>query len=187
MDMENNNKKLCKYCKSEIPEGAKICPNCRKKQGKSGCLIGIIVVVVLFLLVAIFGSSGDDKEPVSSTVSSNSSSESSASGSQEVAEEIEEPIVYTAYSVSELMSDLDSNPLKAAEKYKNQYVELTGRLSNIDSDGKYISLRPQEASFTFANVSCYIQNDDQKLIIMNKSIDDIGNFVPTKTNNKNIP
>ena len=31
-EMENETK-LCKHCKSEIPKGAKVCPNCRKKQG----------------------------------------------------------------------------------------------------------------------------------------------------------
>ena len=25
--------KICKHCQSEIPKKAKICPNCRKKQG----------------------------------------------------------------------------------------------------------------------------------------------------------
>ena len=31
--MKEKKTKVCKYCKSEIDAKAKICPNCRKKQG----------------------------------------------------------------------------------------------------------------------------------------------------------
>ena len=40
MSKETPETKLCKYCKSEIPYDAKVCPNCRKKQTPNGCLIG---------------------------------------------------------------------------------------------------------------------------------------------------
>ena len=36
--------KICKHCKTEIPYDAKVCPQCRKKQKGSGCLVTIIVV-----------------------------------------------------------------------------------------------------------------------------------------------
>lgn len=58
MKMENETK-LCKHCKSEIPKAAKVCPNCRKKQGGIGKWIIIGIVVVIFLAVAFGG--GDDK------------------------------------------------------------------------------------------------------------------------------
>lgn len=49
---------ICKACKSEIPNGAKICPHCRTKQGAvlscSGMLSAFIVVsFVMFLLSSI--------------------------------------------------------------------------------------------------------------------------------------
>lgn len=56
-----NETKICKYCKTEIPKDAKICPNCRKKQkGKLGIIIA--VVVVLFLIGAVAGGGSDDKK-----------------------------------------------------------------------------------------------------------------------------
>ena len=56
--MENETK-LCKHYKTSIPKDAKVCPNCRKKQGGVGKWI-IIGVIVVILLAALFGG-GDDK------------------------------------------------------------------------------------------------------------------------------
>ena len=39
-----------------------------------------------------------------------------------------------------MMSDLDSNAMGASDKYKGKYLEITGKLSNIDAAGKYIDL-----------------------------------------------
>jgi hypothetical protein len=41
--------KLCKYCQSEIPKKAKICPNCCKKQ--SHAITWIIVAIVVFFVI----------------------------------------------------------------------------------------------------------------------------------------
>ena len=86
--------------------------------------------------------------------------------------EVEEEISYTAYNVSELMDDLNSNAMKATDKYEKQYVELTGRLNVIDSSGKYISITPVDDEFAIMGVQCYIKNDDQKTAIMDMSIGD---------------
>lgn len=66
MNQENAKTKLCKHCKTEIPIDAKICPNCKKKQGKSGCLI-IIIAVVIVIIIGIAGMGGSDKTNNSST------------------------------------------------------------------------------------------------------------------------
>lgn len=54
---EINETKLCKYCKTWIPKGAKVCPNCRKKQG--GKLKWIIIAVVVVLVLFAIASGGD--------------------------------------------------------------------------------------------------------------------------------
>ena len=81
--------------------------------------------------------------------------------------------MYTAYTVTQMMDDLNSNSLKAESTYKDQYVEITGRLDVIDSSGKYISLFPENDEFAFIGVQCYIKNDEQKQKVMEMSTGDI--------------
>lgn len=69
--------KICKYCKSEIPKDAKICPYCRKKQ-KSGKWAGIAVVLIVFIFIGIACSGGSDKPKKVATTSSSASVTSSA-------------------------------------------------------------------------------------------------------------
>lgn len=49
--------KTCKYCQTEIPKAAKICPNCRKRQGKRGKVI--LTVMAIILLISVFGGNDD--------------------------------------------------------------------------------------------------------------------------------
>lgn len=56
----NQETKRCKYCKTEIPKEAKVCPNCRKKQNGIGKWIVIAIVVIV--IIAIFAGGGDDKD-----------------------------------------------------------------------------------------------------------------------------
>lgn len=58
--VENVKTKKCKYCKSEIPHDAKVCPVCRKKQGPSGCLLIIEVIVIFFVVFGVLLNHGGD-------------------------------------------------------------------------------------------------------------------------------
>jgi hypothetical protein len=62
MGKEKPTTKICKHCKTEIPYGAKVCPQCRKNQDGKGCLISAIVTVVaisIFVSCSV-GSIADD-------------------------------------------------------------------------------------------------------------------------------
>lgn len=155
----------CKHCGQEIAASARVCPHCGGKNKppiyKRWWFIAIIVIIVL---AAIGGSgSSDSSGSTSSTATSKTAVSSSSS---------EAAIEYTAYTVTELSEDLDSNALKAADKYKGQYVELTGRLSVIDSNGKYISIVDSTDEWAITGVQCYIKNDEQKQVVMDMSIGD---------------
>ena len=154
----------CKHCGQEIAASAKVCPHCGGKNKppiyKRWWFIAIIVIIVL---AAIGGSGSSDS---SGSISSTATSKTAVSSSSEAA------IEYTAYTVTELSEDLNSNALKAADKYKGQYVELTGRLSVIDSNGKYISIVDSTDEWAITGVQCYIKNDEQKQVVMDMSIGD---------------
>ena len=46
-------------------------------------------------------------------------------------------------------------------------LEITGKLSNIDSSGKYINLDPVNSDFSIYGVQCYISDDAQRNAISN--------------------
>lgn len=153
--------KICKHCQSEIPKKAKVCPQCRKKQG--GKLKWIIIGIVVVLIIGVAAGGGDDESKQASESNTEQESAKAKKDKKKVKEdEPQEEISYAPYSVSQMMNDLDSNAMNAESTYKNQYVEITGILSNIDSSGKYISLFPEDNEYAFIGVQCYIKTDDQK-------------------------
>lgn len=189
MDNKNTETKICKHCQSEIPKKAKICPQCRKKQGGIGKII-LIVLVALFLLGS-FGGSEEKSKTTSETVADNSEVASKVETVENASQETEEvpqetevvEIVYTPCKVDEMMDMLKENALKAEKTYQDQYLEITGRLSVIDSDGDYISLYPLNDEWTFTGVQCFIQNEEQ----LNKVLEmRIGDTVTLKGKIKSI-
>lgn len=159
MKKEKPTTKICKHCKTEIPYGAKVCPQCRKKQGANGCLVTIAVLVGIGILGSVFGGGGS------------SSSTSSPSETTVATETTQESISYTPVTVTEMMETLNGNAMKAAETYKDQYLEVTGKLSVIDSNGKYISIFG-DGNFEITGVQCYLKNEEQKTAVMEMSIGD---------------
>ena len=178
MSQNTNEMKVCKHCHSEIPKKAKVCPQCRKKQGGFGKTI-LIVLVVLFLLGS-FGGSEEETKTTSETVANNSEVvskvETVENTSPETEEVTQEPevveIVYTPCKVDEMMDMLEENALKAEKTYQDQHLEITGRLSVIDSDGSYISLYPLNDEWAFTGVQCFIQDDEQLNQVLEMKIGD---------------
>ena len=76
---------------------------------------------------------------------------------QEQTEEIE----YIVATVDEMYETLNDNALKAKKTYDGQYVEVTGILGTIDSNGSYICLDEMNTAYSFYSVQCFVKNDEQ--------------------------
>lgn len=143
--MSNQNIK-CKNCGQEISTKAIVCPNCGVKNKKPFYKRWWFITLAVILVIGIFSSmSNGDKQ---------------ATKEQGNEQQTNQEIVYTDYSVAQLITDLQDNALNAKNKYGGQYVRVTGKLSVIDSSGKYISI--DNGGFDFVNVQCYLKNDEQR-------------------------
>ena len=158
--MSTEKTKKCKYCKTEIPADAKVCPQCRKKL-KGGKLKWVVLIILIGAIIgAVAGES--DSESGGSTTAATSSTTS------EQKKEETTPVEYTSVSVNDMMDALNNNAMGASDKYKGKYLEITGKLTNIDAAGKYIDLMA-DGDFEIIGVQCYIKNDDQKAKIASMS------------------
>lgn len=145
----SNKIKQCKICGKDIATSAKVCPYCGAKNKKPIYKRWwFILLVVLIVLSIIGGLGGADTDTPTDTPAK--------------VEEKEPEIEYTEYTVDELIKDLNKNAASAKDKYDGQYVELTGRLSYVDSDGRHFGIKPLETGLWLESVTCYIKNKEQK-------------------------
>lgn len=147
--MKNKTVRLCKHCKSEMPAGAKVCPTCRRKQG--GKLKYVVIVIAVILVLGAIAGGNDD--------SSSGPSTQKTAGDNKTQKE--QKITYKSVTASQLEEDLTNNALSASDQYQDQYLEISGFLSNIDSDGAYISLDGGKDDFNLISILCYIKDDSQ--------------------------
>lgn len=169
-DNQNPNLKPCKHCGQMMAKSAKVCPSCGGKNKppfyKRPWFIILCVLIVLGAIGTAGGGGNNSSDSVGTSTGTTTENKSSTTA------QVEETIEYTHYDVSEMMDDLNGNAMKAQSKYKGQYIEITGKLSTIDSDGKYISVTRSDDEWAILGVQCSIKSDDQKNQIMEMSIGD---------------
>lgn len=163
-----NKMTVCKACGKEVAKGAKACPNCGKDSRnffeKHKIISGILVLIVLVGVGSGLGNNdGNDKAVAASTTSPASTTSTST---QAVNEEKAAPIVVTADT---LVKALDDNALNAANTYKDKYVEVSGKLSNIDSSGAYFSISSTSDDFSFTTIRCDITEEQKSKVAAFKS------------------
>ena len=165
-DNQNSNLKPCAHCGQMMAKSAKACPSCGGKNKppiyKRPWFIAVMVIIVL----GAIGSAGGGN--TSSTTNGGNVSDAVVNNAQQT----EETIEYTHYDVTEMMADLNSNAMKAQNKYKGQYIEITGKLNVIDSDGKYLSLVDANDQWAILGVQCNIKTDEQRNKVMDMNIGD---------------
>lgn len=152
----------CKHCGAEIAANAPVCPHCGGKNKKPLYRRPWFLVLAVLVILGVLGAAeGQEKDTGNSQTAQTAPEEA-----------VQEEITYAAVDVSQLMETLNKNALAAAEEYKGQYLEVTGRLAVIDSSGAYITLLPEDDHFAFVGVQCYLQNQDQKDAVMKLAVGD---------------
>ena len=149
--------KKCKHRQTEIDDKAKICPNCKKKQGGIGKTVLIIIGVIV--VIGIIGNMLPESESTGESGSKTGDNTESTT-----------PIEYTEVDLKDIFDLLDTNALKAEKEYQNAYIKFTGAINNIDSDGDYISVKAIGDDWGFDSVQCYVTDDSQLDIILDKSV-----------------
>ena len=81
-------------------------------------------------------------------------------------------IVYNTIAIETLFDDLSSNAAKAESLYQDVCIEVTGEITNIDSDGSYISIGSSKDKYWLNSIQCYIKNDEQLKVIFEKATGD---------------
>lgn len=142
--------KTCSNCGAEMPANAKECSSCGKNFNKPFYKKPWFIIIVVLLVIGLIGSIGG---------SGTSKSKNNSAGSNET--KSEKTIEYQACDVGTMMSELDANAASAKDKYNDQYVSITGRLSNIDSDCAYIDVVDQNDEWAIIGVQCYTKNNDE--------------------------
>lgn len=112
--------KKCKYCQTEISDKAKVCPNCKKKQGMPKWAIVLIVIVVIIALISFTG--GDEE-----------SKETGTTGTTEVKEELTLEKGHKGYSDEYDISYYVEGTVKNNTDKNYSYVDI--ELSVYDKDG----------------------------------------------------
>lgn len=140
MGKEKPATKVCKHCKTEIPYGAKVCPQCRKKQG--GVLKWVIIVFVAICIIGAASGGNDDKPKKvgdKGTDTNNSSArQSSEEGQPSSAESENKESVFRIGEIAELNN---------VQVTLTDYVESAGSEWNTPTDGNVFVL----AEFEIAN------------------------------------
>jgi uncharacterized protein YxeA len=142
--------KLCKHCKTEIPYGAKVCPNCRKKQG--GALKWVIIAVVAILIIgAMSGGNDTNTETANSNVNSETQTVNKSEASQAQTNN------NTAAESQTETKEETKDKYYAGDTWQNKYIKVTYNKCyeftdytkyNAPSDGNKIIC----AEFEFENI-----------------------------------
>lgn len=158
--------KKCKECGEEISSSAKKCPKCGKDQRNFFMKHPVLYTILILIVIGVVGGSGSDTTNTSTL--STSTGDTTATTTTETPEVIE----YTAIDVDALNDALENNAAAAKDTYNKKYLEITGRLSNIDSDLSYISIGSTTDEWDFMTIQCFIKDQATKDIVKSLSKDD---------------
>lgn len=122
---------------------------------KTGCLGVIGIAVVIGLIGSCAGGGTKDQSKATTTTSSSSSSSGAAQAKQKV---------YADADINVLIKEAKENAALANQNYKKKDVKIIGgKILNIDSDLKYITVEGTDPNYTMLHVRCDIKSDNKDL------------------------
>lgn len=173
----------CKVCGTDMAANAKACPQCGAKNKKPIYKRWWVWLIVVFIAIGAAGGDSDKsttpQKETAAVVSTQqeqpakTENESAERPAEAESEPVETPTEtpaeaevaeasYTHYDVTELFDVLSGNALKAEKMFQDQYVEIEGYLSNIDSDGSYISVGadPDDYEYFLQSIQCFLKKNE---------------------------
>lgn len=83
-------------------------------------------------------------------------------------------IQYEQVNLQDMLDELDTNALRAEEKYQDKHIEITGEIRSFDSDGKYIAIVPCGSSkLSIDTVKCNLTDPAHKAFLLEKNVGDV--------------
>ena len=147
--------KKCKSCQKEIDSKAKKCPYCQADQRNWFVKHKIITAILTLVLIGAISSGAKGSNTATTSSNSNTSNKTTTNAPKP------SPIIVKTDTLIDALKD---NELNASNTYKDKYVELTGKLSVIDSSGKYIGLSPINDDYSLRTVMCYITQEQKDIV-----------------------
>lgn len=169
MSKEKQNTKQCKHCKSDIPYGSKVCPNCRKKQG--GALKWAIIAFVAICIIGAASSDSDKDEETATDAANDTNVQQTAS--RDIPDQKEDSDADNESYNKEKANENESYFSKELKKYKN---------------GNYPYIKKKDLAKYHANMGgvkfcTIIKVDDIKDGVIQSTIND--GFMMSNFNSKN--
>lgn len=168
MSKQKQGMKLCKHCKTEIPWGAKVCPNCRRKQG--GALKWVIIVIVAIGIIGAAAGGGDDDKPKEASNTNNVSNTVSKKDTQKESEITptnapEEETVGNVFHVGDI---LETKKIRltyhSCGEYSddNMFVEAGEGNELIYFEFEFENIGDTDASVGYFDFDCYADGYEAK-------------------------
>lgn len=143
---------ICKHCGQPISDKSKICPFCGgnvKIPFYDKTWFHILLVLIIFTGIDYVIRNPDPEPMVYRTPvveSAGASSQSSVDSGEETNEQ--ETAEYSSESLSKMIDMVEDYPIKAEEEYTGKYIQVSGYLDTVDSDGKYFTIVSDPDDFT---------------------------------------
>lgn len=143
---------ICKHCGQPISDKSKVCPFCGgnvKIPFYDKTWFHILLVLIIFAGID-YVIRNPDPEPTVYRTPMVESAEASSQSSVDPVEETDEQETaeYSSESLSKMIDMVEDYPIKAEEEYTGKYIQVSGYLDTVDSDGKYFTIVSDPDDFT---------------------------------------